>query len=129
MEGPAQALSPVLQDEVYQIGREVLRNAFPARERKPNRGRNPIRHRCFVSEFGMMAKVSIAKSWRTVFVQAIGDCQGSGSEPNGSVRGWYSGAKPERARKWNWRSLPEWRMRNARVQRRFGLFRKNGDAS
>ena len=28
VEGPAQALSPVLQDEVYQIGREVLRNAF-----------------------------------------------------------------------------------------------------
>jgi signal transduction histidine kinase/ligand-binding sensor domain-containing protein len=28
VEGPAQTLSPVLQDEVYQIGREVLRNAF-----------------------------------------------------------------------------------------------------
>ena len=28
MEGPAQALPPALQDEVYQIGREVLRNAF-----------------------------------------------------------------------------------------------------
>ena len=28
VEGPAQALLPVLQDEVYQIGREVLRNAF-----------------------------------------------------------------------------------------------------
>ena len=28
VEGPAQALSPILQDEVYQIGREVLRNAF-----------------------------------------------------------------------------------------------------
>ena len=28
VEGPAQALSAALQDEVYQIGREVLRNAF-----------------------------------------------------------------------------------------------------
>ena len=28
VEGPAQALSPVLQDEIYQIGREVLRNAY-----------------------------------------------------------------------------------------------------
>ena len=28
VEGPAQTLSPALQDEVYQIGREVLRNAF-----------------------------------------------------------------------------------------------------
>ncbi|MGD1093775.1 MAG: two-component regulator propeller domain-containing protein [Bryobacteraceae bacterium] len=28
VEGPAQDLSPVLQDEIYQIGREVLRNAF-----------------------------------------------------------------------------------------------------
>jgi signal transduction histidine kinase/ligand-binding sensor domain-containing protein len=28
VEGPPQALSPALQDEVYQIGREVLRNAF-----------------------------------------------------------------------------------------------------
>ncbi len=28
VEGTAQALSPVLQDEIYQIGREALRNAF-----------------------------------------------------------------------------------------------------
>jgi hypothetical protein len=28
VEGPPQTLSPVLQDEVYRIGREVLRNAF-----------------------------------------------------------------------------------------------------
>jgi len=28
VEGPRQTLSPVLQDEVYRIGREVLRNAF-----------------------------------------------------------------------------------------------------
>jgi signal transduction histidine kinase len=28
MEGPQQALSAVLQDGVYQIGRELLRNAF-----------------------------------------------------------------------------------------------------
>jgi signal transduction histidine kinase len=28
VEGPSRALSPVLQDELYRIGREVLRNAF-----------------------------------------------------------------------------------------------------
>ena len=28
VEGPRQSLSPILQDEVYRIGREVLRNAF-----------------------------------------------------------------------------------------------------
>ena len=28
VEGPTQALSPSLQDEIYQIGREALRNAF-----------------------------------------------------------------------------------------------------
>ena len=66
---------------------------------------------CFVCGFGITARVSIAKSWRRAFVQAIGDCRASESGPNGSARGWYSGAKPERARKWNWRSLPESRMR------------------
>ena len=43
VEGARQPLSPLLQDEVYRIAREILRNAFHARARQPHRGRNRLR--------------------------------------------------------------------------------------
>ena len=86
VEGPAQTLPPLLQDEIFQIGHEVLRNAF--RHANASRIEAEIHTTtvCFVCGFGIMAKGSIAKSWRRVFDQAIGDCLASESGPNGLAR-------------------------------------------
>ena len=45
VEGSRLPLAPLLRDEIYRIGREVLRNAFRHAHAEPDRGRNPVRPR------------------------------------------------------------------------------------
>ena len=44
VEGPRLPLAPLLRDEIYRIGREVLRNSF-RHAQQPDRGRSPVRPR------------------------------------------------------------------------------------
>ena len=45
VEGSQLPLAPLLQDEIYRIGREMLRNAFRHAHAAPDRGGNPVRPR------------------------------------------------------------------------------------
>ena len=128
VEGQAQALSPALQDEVYQIGREVLRNAF--------RHANASRIEAEIRYDTHMFRLRIRDNGKGIDPKVLED----GVRPGH----WGLPGVRERAKRIGVR-LVFWSeagagteveleipsrvaYANARVQRRFGLFRKNGDA-
>ena len=99
VEGPHRNLSPILQDEVYRIGREVLRNAFQhsqashieAEVRYDNRKlRLRIRDDGKGIDPGIMTEGARAGHWA---------CQEPGSARHRSERDWISGVKLGRVRR------------------------------
>ncbi len=129
VEGPAQALPPMLQDEVYQIGREVLRNAF--RHANANRIEAEIRYdpRRF--------RLRIRDDGKGIDRKILEDGVRAGHFGLPGIR---ERAKQIGARLVFWSEagagteveleIPSRiAYANSHVKRRFGLFRKNGKAS
>jgi len=101
IEGQPRTLDPLLQDEIYRIAREVLRNAFQhacasrieaAIHYDPNLFRLRIRDDGKGIDPTVLQEGSRAGHW---------GCPGFGSGPNESERGWHCGAKVELVRKWS----------------------------
>ena len=103
VEGERQTLSPVLQDEVYRIARELLRNAFQhARARHIEaeiRYDHHLLRVLMLRDDGKGMDANVLKEGADS--PDIGDCRVSVNVRSKSARDWISGAKPELARKFN----------------------------
>jgi len=129
VEGPAQALPPMLQDEVYQIGREVLRNAF--------RHANASRIEAEIRYAPRMFRLRIRDDGKGIDRKILEDGVRTGHFGLPGIR---ERAKQIGARLVFWSEagagteveleIPSRiAYANSHVKRRLGLFRKNGEAS
>ncbi len=129
VEGPAQALPPVLQDEVYQIGREVLRNAF--------RHANASRIEAEIRYDNRLLRLRIRDDGTGIDQKLLKEGMRPG---HWGLQGMRERARRIGARLVFWSeagagtevelAIPS-RIAYAKshVRRRFGLFRKNGEVS
>ena len=129
VEGPAQALPPMLQDEVYQIGREILRNAF--------RHANASRIEAEIRYDTRMFRLRIRDDGKGIDRKILEDGVRAG---HFGLLGIRERAKQIGARLVFWSEAEAGTeveleipsriaYANSGVKRRFGLFRKNGEAS
>ena len=86
VEGARQPLSPLLQDEVYRIAREILRNAFHHAHASRIEAEIAYDANSSGCGFGIMERASTARSWSKGRARVTGDCRASASAQNASGR-------------------------------------------
>jgi signal transduction histidine kinase len=99
VEGKRQAVSPILQDEVYRIGRELLRNAFRHAHAKHIEARSDTTTPNFGCVSGTMEKAWTRTSSRKAGAPDTGGCPASMNVRNESEHAWTCGATPERVQR------------------------------
>ena len=73
VEGARQPLSPLLQDELYRMAREILRNAFHHAQASRIEAEIAYDRQFFRLEFATMEKASTVGSWRQARAKGTGD--------------------------------------------------------